>query len=696
MIMNINEYREFYLSSIKNDSLSESIHVIDAFINDVSDMLINDFSYFNEISLCNYEWRSGNKLFKSMKIDAYSVDTVTNTINLLVADYNDGEIQSITNEIKNNYSQLMLNFLENVLKHFFRNTEQSAIYTQAASEILKNYELINKVHLFIISTNKISERVKDLTLQPFIFQGKVLKVILDVIDFDRIYKTRAEQFEKEDVIIETEQYGVAGIPCIKADLGTDAYDSYLAVVPGKFLADIYDDHSSQLLESNVRSFLSFRGGINKGIRGTILNSRDKFFTYNNGISATAKSIECKYIEKVGLVITKFVGLQIINGGQTTASLSSTRIKDNASLSNIFVQMKLTVVKENDPDFIRNIAKFANSQNKVTSADLNSNHPFYTRIEDFSRKIYAPSINGNPYQELWFFERARGQYEQPMIRMTTKKQREDYQRIRPKDKKFTKTDLAKYINSADMKPYFVSWGADVNSTRFQEQLEKDWDKDSSLFNEYYYKELIGKAILFKSLEKIISSQTWYIENKAYRPQLVTYTFSKFVYEVKKINMNVDYKKIWDKQAIDPVMERELASISKLAFDNMYGEREMANISTYCKTKVCWERLQNTPYTLSQNIQKCLISDEDRNIDFARSKKEQRNDSNLDFAVEIFKKGYDYWNNLVEKGTKQNVLDYQQMSLLISARNSCTSGKIVTNKQAAAINKIVEYLKTVGIE
>lgn len=694
--MTFEEYREFYLNNISNTALSENIHQIDAFINDVADMLINDFNIINDISLCNFEWRNGNKSFKSMKIDAYSVDVVSNTVNLLIADYNNEEIHNITNEDKNSMSALMLNFFENALKGFFRGTEQSAIYTQAAIDIVKNIESIDKIHLFIISTNRISERVKDLILQPFIYHGKVFKVKLDVVDFDRIYKTRAESFEKEDIVIISEDYGVKGIPCIKADLGTTEYDSYLAVVPGEFLADIYDNYSSQLLESNVRSFLSFRGGINKGIRGTILNSREKFFTYNNGISATAKEIESKYFEGEGLLITKFVGLQIINGGQTTASLASTRIKDKASLKNIFVQMKLTVVKEDDPDFVRNIAKYANSQNKVTSADLNSNHPFYTRIEDFSRKIFAPAINGNPYQELWFFERARGQYEQPMIKMTTKKQREDYQKIRPKEKKFTKTDLAKYINSANMQPYYVSWGADVNSTRFQEQLEKAWDKDNSIFNEYFYKELIGMAIIYKSLEKIISKQDWYIENKAYRPQLVTYSFAKFVYEVKKKKLNIDYKSIWDKQAIPSVMEEELAKISKLAFDNMYGNREISNISTYCKTKTCWERLQSMPYELSLNIASCLITEEDRTIDMTRAKKEQRNDSNIDYAIEIYNKGELYWQNLIDRATEQRVLDYRDLELLESAKKSCTTAKIVSNKQAAIIKKVVDSLKEVGIE
>ena len=694
--MNFDEYREFYLNDIKNTALSENLHPIDAFINDVADMMINDYSLISDLSLCNYEWRNGNKTFKSMKIDAYSVDIVSNAINILVADYNDDEIKTITNESKNNLSQLMINFFENVLKGYFKETEQSAVYSQAAQDILRNLENINKLHLFIVSTNKISEKVKDLLLNPFIYKGNVFKVKLDVIDFDRIYKTRAESFEKEDVVIYTERYGVKGIPCIKANLETETYDSYLAVIPGEFLADIYDDYSSQLLESNVRSFLSFRGGINKGIRGTILNSREKFFTYNNGISATAKSIECKYFEGEGMLITSFTGLQIINGGQTTASLASTRIKDKVSLKNIFVQMKLTIVRENDPDFVRNIAKFANSQNKVTSADLNSNHPFYIRIEEFSRKVFAPAVNGSPYQELWFFERARGQYEQPMIKMTTKKQRDDYQKVRPKDKKFTKTDLAKFVNSANMQPYFVSWGADVNSTRFQEQLAKAWDKDNSVYNEYYYKELIGMAIVYKSLEKIISQQDWYIENRAYRPQLVTYTFAKFVYEVTKLKKKIDYKAIWDKQSIPKVMEEELAKISKLAFDNMYGSREISNISSYCKSKTCWERLQGMPYDLSSKIMECLVSDEDRTIDMTRAKKEQRNDTNLSFSIEIYKLGEAYWQNLIDKANEQRACNYHDIELLETAKKSCKTGRIISNKQAAVIKKIIEELKKVGIE
>ena len=152
------------------------------------------------------------------------------------------------------------------------------------------------------------------------------------------------------------------------------------------------------------------------------------------------------------------------------------------------------------------------------------------MEELSRKTYAPPVNNQPYQTLWFFERARGQYDQPKMSMS-KAEREKYTKLNPKNQKFTKTDLAKYLNSAAMKPYAVSKGAQLNLVDFQTDLEAQWNKDKLMFNELFYKDLISKAILFKTIEKVISDQDWYIENKAYRAQLVTYSFSKLIYEVK---------------------------------------------------------------------------------------------------------------------------------------------------------------------
>ena len=349
------------------------------------------------------------------------------------------------------------------------------------------------MHLFFVSTDRLSKAVKTLELDDFLYGDYQIRVTLDVLDIEKIFRTKMAGFEKEDLVINCSEFGIEGIPCIKAEIETEQYDSYLAIVPGPFLAAIYKKHGPTLLESNVRSFLKFNGGVNKGIRGTILNEKSRFFTYNNGISTTAKSIETKMSEN-GLLITSLTDLQIINGGQTTATLAATSIKNNADLSGIFVQMKLTILKEENPELIRNIATYANSQNKVKTADLNSSHPFYVRIEELSRKIYAPLASGSLVQQLWFFERARGQYEQPLMQMT-KKQRDDYKLVRPKNKKFTLTDLAKYMNAADMLPHYVSWGGEVNAAHFHNNMLKQWNKDNSVYNELFYKELIGKKMFF---------------------------------------------------------------------------------------------------------------------------------------------------------------------------------------------------------
>lgn len=505
--MELNEYREYVINQIKATAIEEQRYPYEVFIDFVADIMVSDYSMFSGIEQCYFSLSTGNKSFKSMHIDAGSLELSTNTLNLMIADFNDGKLANINSSDVNASIASMINYFENCLKGFFVSAEQSDPAVQLAIETRRNLESIYKLHLFIAGTDQLSKRVKNIELKDFTFKGKTFKVELDIVDIVKIFNAQLATSEKEDIIIDVTDFNISGIQCIRADINSQNYEAYLAVVPGSFLSDIYKKYGPRLLEGNVRSFLQLRGGVNKGIRGTILNEREKFFTYNNGISTTAKSIELKEIQGKGLCITSFTDFQIINGGQTTASLASATIKDNALLDGIFVQMKLTIVKNKDAEFIRNISRYANSQNKVTAADLNSNHPFYNRIEEYSRKIYAPAVNNQTYQTIWFFERSRGQYDQPKMKMT-KSERATYERINPNSQKFDKTDLAKYINSDEMKPYDVAWGKEINATRFQAEMEKQWEKNDSVFNESYYRDLIAKAITFGTIRKTILGLEWY--------------------------------------------------------------------------------------------------------------------------------------------------------------------------------------------
>ena len=566
-----------------------------------------------------------------------------------------------------------------------------------AKDIRANIDSIYKVHLFLVSTDKLSKSVKTLELEDYSYKSYSFKVALDVLDIEKIFRSKMVGFVKEDLIINCEDYGIKGIPCIKAETETDQYDSYLAIVPGGFLAEIYKKYSSTLLESNVRSFLKFNGSVNKGIRGTILNEKSRFFTYNNGISTTAKSVSTDFDSKEGLLIKSFTDLQIINGGQTTATLAATNIKNGADLSGIYVQMKLTILRSDDPELIRNIAKYANSQNKVKTADLNSSHPFYVRMEDFSRKVYAPIFSGQLVQQLWFFERARGQYEQPLMQMT-KKQRDDYKLVRPKDKKFTLTDLAKYLNAADMLPHYVSWGGEVNAAHFHNNMEEQWDTDNSVYNELYYKELIGKKILFAYVESTVSAQEWYQENRAYRPQLVAYTISKLVFEAKKQNKFINFREFWDYQKVSDVYYSDVAAIAKIVFDTIYDpNRSTTNIETYCKKEECWKIVQDKPYRLSDELVSIMITKSDKSNEISEAKKEQKIINSISDEISIFKKGADYWQSMIDRGVDQKVIGYAERQTLEKAISYCT-GKIMqlSKAQIKDIVKTVDLLRENGIE
>lgn len=691
---------EFRQEFINEDIFAEAVNTHRypevVFIDHCVDILQNDYSLISDMTHSYFSFKGGTRAFKNMHLDASYLDLAAGTLNLLIADFNEDEMKSITKTTIDSKTKLLLCYLENTLKGFFKNAEQSDPAVQLAREIRRNIDSIHTVHLFLVSTDRLSKSVKTLELDNFTYSSYSFKVTLDVLDIEKIYRSKMVGFEKEDLIISCADFGFDGIPCIKADIETNQYDSYLAIVPGAFLAEIYKKHGPTLLESNVRSFLKFNGGVNKGIRGTILNEKSRFFTYNNGISTTAKSVSTTLSNR-GLLITEFTDLQIINGGQTTATLAATNIKNNADLSGIFVQMKLTVLKEENPQLIRNIATYANSQNKVKTADLNSSHPFYVRIEEFSRKVYAPLASGQLVQQLWFFERARGQYEQPLMQLT-KKQRDDYKLVRPKNKKYTLTDLAKYMNAAYMLPHYVSWGGEVNAAHFHNNMLKIWEKDNSVFNELFYKELIGKKIFFAYVEDVISAQEWYQERRAYRPQLVAYTIAKLVFEAKKSKRQINFRAVWDLQRVPDEYYGDVAAIGKLVFDTIYDDRRStANIETYCKKEECWNVVQKRSYQLTDTIREVLISPADQAVEATHAKHEQKQVNELSDEISIFTKGSAYWESMISRGTSQQVLNPVESQTLSKAVNYCKGiYPQLTKHQLKEISRIVALLKENGIE
>ncbi len=145
-----------------------------------------------------------------------------------------------------------------------------------------------------------------------------------------------------------------------------------------------------------------------------------FVAYNNGISSVARSGDIeKSAEGINLFTIKGLdGWQIVNGGQTTASIHRAYL-EGIDLSEVYIQTKLTILKvssKNEDERIKledkmvaKISEFANTQNKINKSDLLANTRFMSEIEMFSRSTWIPVHDGRKAGEKWYFERTRGQY-----------------------------------------------------------------------------------------------------------------------------------------------------------------------------------------------------------------------------------------------------------------------------------------------
>ncbi|MDB2119972.1 AIPR family protein [Clostridium paraputrificum] len=681
--MDLKEYKELVMEEILVAAKSNISDVTSEFINYVTSQLI-DAEEFDDFTETYFETTKGRK---KIQIDGFSFDEVDKTCIVLITDFsNENELSTIiSSDIDRLYSR-MEGFVTNSLNGYIRNNcEESSGAYGFAREIEERIGEITKFRFYIITDKILSDRVKSLNKEDI--SNKPVE--LTIWDMSRLYNLARSKMQKESIEINLAEYMNDGLPSILAvDCEKEQYKSYLTVIPGDMLANLYIKYGSRLLEGNVRSFLSIRGKVNKQIRSTILNKPEMFFAYNNGIAATATEAKCEVTEN-GLVIKSLKDLQIIIGGQTTASIANAVLQDKCDVSNIMVPMKLSIVDNSKAtEIIPVISRCANSQNKVDEADFFSNHPYHIRMEEYSRKVFAPAIGGNLYQTIWFYERARGQHTQEQMKLT-KAERNKYLLKNPKNQVIKKVDLAKYINTYEGYPHIVSRGAQTSMREFATRIDKKWNLSDSFFNEYYYKKTIALAIMFKQTEKIVSNQGWYKEIKSYRANIVTYTLSILFYLIKKElkDYTLDFKKIWNEQKIYPQLERQIEILSKEVFEFITREDRLTlNVTEWCKKELCWQRAQKENWTIIKEFLVTLVVQEVEKQEIKEKIKERKIDNEISIEVQVVKLGSIYWNNLLEWGIKRNILTPMEQSVLRIAASIDKTGKIPSIKQCNVLLKI----------
>lgn len=696
MSISFEEYKQEYLEDVRINAQIDGTMPDEYFFSDSLDKLSSMGELVDPvINPTQKRCRNG----RIMSFDAFSFDESDKSVVLISNDFKDTTDATLTRTEIDTLKTRMLNFLQEAydekLTDFFDVTDEMLYVGRNIGKrmrvdyaSLENDDSIDQIKLFIVTNKTLSEKVASFRSDDFL--GK--KVELNIWSIRRFYELYQSGRDREPIIINTEKYGVTGIPCIKAEMsGNLDYDAYLAIVPGSFLHKIYYDHGSRLLEGNVRAFLSNRGKINKGIRETIRKEPTKFFTYNNGIACTASQVN---LSEDGRYITSIEDLQIINGGQTTASLTSAVLKDKMSLDNIFIPMKLTVIKNGDYDImIQNISKFANKQNTVKDSDFFSNHPFHRTFEALSKKIPAPIYGDNVNNTFWYYERSRGKYDQEQFKIVRKSEKEAFAKRFPKNQLIKKEDLAKFFTCAELlRPDIVSKGGEKCMSFFADYIDGKYQNMPEYFNDEFFKMAICFAILFKTTDKIVKHSDWYISASYIKPFIIPYTISKIICNIPT-GYCLDYDLIWRKQQLYPSLNSQIEKVAHITND--FIQQSSGSAREYCSKEDTWKKYKEIQLSLDTQFVGDLISKELVNAKINSEIKEKKLEKEINCMVEIYNLGSSYWVNLLNEGTKRHILQPMEMDLLRLAIAFADNKKVPSDKQAKLIWKIRDKLDQAGV-
>lgn len=674
-----NEFNENLIQNIITDCEVRGIMKSQAFFENICEELLEEGELTNNYTSVEFIKESTRG---TIEIFGYDYDEERKLLTLINQEFfqSTESIDSlIKSDIENKLNRTR-RFFELCFNKIYIQLEETSPEYEAAYTIYKYLfeNNIDKVR-FLLLTNGENKAKKNID-----FLKKINEVPAEVriIDINYLYNNFLSNNENEDFIIDVD------LNYLEAEK-QEEYSSYLSILNGEDIFRIYDQFGQKLLEQNVRTFLQFKGNVNKGIKTTIEKEPEKFFAYNNGITATASEIKIGSDNK----IKSLINFQIVNGGQTTSAIYSAKKKNNIDISKISVQMKLSVVKDskNHNYFVSKVSKYANTQNKVNESDFFSNSPFHRDVKDYSRRVWAPATNGSQFKTKWFYERVRGEYlnEQAYLKDSEKKA---FERENPKTQLLDKTFLAKSENSWNQKPEIVSKGAQYSFMYFADQISKKLEQNNLAITEIYFKEMVARLIMFKRLEKLISEAFWY--KQSYRAQTVTYTIALFSYYLEQNKMILNFEKIWKEQKLSLELESILIEIAELVYDQINLPKDgSTNIGQWCKKTACWYEIKDTDLNIKIS-EEILASKETIKTAIREDKKLKKLEDGINIQSQVaLLLGNNCWEEMYNHYNKYKN-DYNISPLQMDILKNMAQYKILcpSEKQSKILYKI--YLQAIS--
>ncbi len=541
----VEEYKEnlddqLMMSDRPSDTLTE---IAVGYIQNIGDV--------NQVEICNYRAKSG------VGIDAWGFngDEDFTTIDLFLTVYEDPIKSKKLNshDIESKFNWLQRFYEQSLSGNIFKKIESETDELHQVASLINQTENINRIRLYLLTNAMVVDNfVKDdIELE----NGTICEY--HIWDAKRLMQQENIFSGKDPIVVDFEGDHNCVLPCVKIPDISDNVECYLTYISGIVLAQVYNKYHQQILEMNVRTFLQFKGASNKGIRDTLIGHKattqeinrgvtdrepepDMFFAYNNGISATASGVT---LNEEKNAITRITDWQIVNGGQTTASISAVmRMKDVniKSLASVFVPMKISVIKNPDlvSTIVPKISRYANTQSAVKKSDFNINESFLVELEQRSREEWVLNSSGKPVSK-WFFERTRGQYLDRAKRNQTAKGEKEFYAEYPKSQMFDKTSLSKFMMAWDQNPAMVCKGGENNYAEFFKKTKNE----GLHFDSARYHRTIAKAIIFRALDALYGKDGFNVPG--YKSNLVAYSMALLSYKSGKA-LNLDT--IWNEQCV----------------------------------------------------------------------------------------------------------------------------------------------------
>jgi len=539
-------------------------------------------------------------------------------------------------------------------------------------------EQIDVVEIFLISmtatveSRGISPSAKMLEFEvesisvSYVYENqkktKEITIIKRLIDLNFLYNVQIAEGSRYPLVIDFSEPPFHPIPFLHAASEKD-FDSYLCALPAKLLAELYKKHSNRLLEKNVRSFLQLKG-VNKGMQETIRSEPEKFIAYNNGLTITATAMELTEHSGTPCIRT-LSDFQIVNGGQTTATIYFSH-KAGLPVDAIQVMAKINVAKNASEEvldeLISKISTFSNAQSKVSKVDLRARSTQLIKLKALSESVLT--VSGKK----WFFERAKGEYA-TMIRINSAK-KSQIEKAYPKERRFTKEDLAKYHSSWGDKPYAVKKGGEKIFRLFLEEISGEGkSRKYTIINRGFYEDLIARMILFRSLEKMYGYGNSAIGQL--RSAVVPYSISalyQFTTGGKK-TPHFDLLKIWKAEKIDDDLAHFFKALMRLINKLIKKYSKSDDVGEYSKKQELWDDIADSTELyefMTAPDHKAMIKK--YSISAEEMKKREKEASSIEIMnfeplrqmADIFDRGLSFYK-LIDHRIGVNLSDSKQLKL-----------------------------------